>query len=66
LYIGFNPRFLVDVFEIVDSDNPICLGTNPKAPMMIYGNEYNFLVLPINIAVEDKANIKRKFESEAA
>jgi DNA polymerase III sliding clamp (beta) subunit (PCNA family) len=66
LYIGFNPRFLVDVFEIVDSDNPICLGTNPKAPMMIYGSEYSFLVLPINIAVEDKANIKRKFESEAA
>lgn len=66
LYIGFNPRFLVDVFEIVDSDNPICLGTNTKAPMMIYGSEYSFLVLPINIAVEDKANIKRKFESEAA
>jgi len=66
LYIGFNPRFLVDVFEIVDSDNPICLGTNPKAPMMIYGSEYSFLVLPINIAVEDKANIERKFESEAA
>ena len=53
LYIGFNPQFLVDVFDIVDSDNPVCIGTNAKSPMLITGNEYSFLVLPINITKDD-------------
>ena len=53
LYIGFNPQFLVDVFDIVDSENPVCIGTNAKSPMLITGNEYNFLVLPINITKDD-------------
>lgn len=66
LYIGFNPRFLVDAFDVVDSDTPVCIGTNPKAPLMIYGNEYSFLVLPVNLTDEDKSNAERKFGSEAA
>lgn len=49
LYIGFNPQFLVDAFSIVDSDNPVCIGVNDKSPMIIAGNEYKFLVLPVNI-----------------
>ena len=49
LYIAFNPQFLADAFSIVDSDNPVCIGTNAKSPMLITGNEYSFLVLPINI-----------------
>lgn len=49
LYIGFNPKFLADAFGIVDSDAPVCIGTNPKAPMLISGNEYSFLVLPVII-----------------
>lgn len=53
LYIGFNPQFLVDVFDIVDSDNPVCIGTNAKSPMLITGNEYSFLVLPVNITQND-------------
>ena len=53
LYIGFNPQFLADVFDIVDSENPVCIGTNAKAPMIITGNEYSFLVLPVNINKDD-------------
>lgn len=53
LYIGFNPQFLADVFNIIDSDNPVCIGTNAKAPMLITGNEYSFLVLPINFPKDD-------------
>lgn len=53
LYIGFNPKFLVDVFSIVDSDNPVCIGINGKSPMIITGNEYRFLVLPVNITNND-------------
>lgn len=50
LYIAFNPQFLADAFSIVDSDNPVCIGTNAKSPMLITGNEYSFLVLPVNIS----------------
>ena len=53
LYIGFNPQFLADVFNIIDSENPVCIGTNAKAPMIITGNEYSFLVLPVNITKYD-------------
>ena len=60
MYIGFNPQFLADVFSVVDSDNPICIGTSPKAPMLIYGNEYSFLVLPVNFG-NDAVNYKEKF-----
>lgn len=53
LHIGFNPQFLADVFNIVDSENPVCIGVNAKAPMIITGNEYSFLVLPVNIYDSD-------------
>ena len=53
LYIAFNPQFLADAFSIVDSDKPVCIGTNAKSPMLITGNEYSFLVLPINITNDD-------------
>ena len=53
LYIAFNPQFLADAFSIVDSDKPVCIGTNAKSPMLITGNEYSFLVLPINITSDD-------------
>lgn len=53
LYIAFNPQFLSDAFSIVDSDNPVCIGNNAKAPMLITGNEYSFLVLPVNITSDD-------------
>lgn len=48
MYIGFNPQYMVDVFRVVDSDKPVCVGTNPKSAMMITGNEYSFVVLPIH------------------
>ena len=53
LYIAFNPQFLADAFSIVDSDSPVCIGTNAKSPMLITGNEYSFLVLPVNITSDD-------------
>lgn len=48
-YIGFNPQFLTDAFNIVDSDKPLCFGTGSKAPLLINGDEYKILVLPVNI-----------------
>ena len=48
-YIGFNPRYLTDVFSIVDADEPVCTGSMDICPLMINGNEYSFLLLPVNI-----------------
>lgn len=61
-YIGFNPSYLVDVFSIVDTDYPVCEGKSNKSPLFVYGNEYSFLILPVNIGneVEDmKQSINR-------
>lgn len=52
-YIGFNPQFLTDAFSIVDSDKPLCFGTGNKAPLLINGDEYKILILPVNIGNED-------------
>ena len=38
-----------DAFSIIDCDNPVCRGKNNKSPMFIDGNEYSFLILPVNI-----------------
>lgn len=54
LYIGFNPHYLADAFSMVDTDNPVCRGKNNKSPLFIDGNEYKFLVLPVNISEEVK------------
>lgn len=51
--IGFNPQYLAEAFNIVDSDEPVCIGTNPKAPMVIKGNEYSFLILPVSLTGTD-------------
>lgn len=50
MFIGFNPKFLVDVFSIIDTNNPVCRGKNNKSPMFIDGNEYSFVILPVNFA----------------
>lgn len=50
-YIGFNPRYLTDVFSIVDADEPICTGNKDVCPLIIKGNEYSFLLLPVNIRI---------------
>ena len=53
LYIGFNPYYIADAFSIIDCDNPICRGKDNKSPMFIDGNEYNFIILPVNIGNGD-------------
>lgn len=60
LYIGFRPQFLTDVFSIVDSDEPVCVGSTAKSPMIIYGNEYSFLVLPVILNYSGVMEILRK------
>lgn len=58
--ICFNPQFLENVFSIVDSDYPRCIGVSAKSPIIIKGDEYSFLVLPVSSvrAKEDRENIE--------
>lgn len=66
-YIGFNPQFLADAFNIVDSDKPLCFGTSNKAPLLINGNEYKILILPVNIGNEDcSAEFTKRIRGEVA
>ena len=66
-YIGFNPQYLADAFRIVDSNKPTCVVTNAKSPMMIYGEEYSFLVLPINISQDDYSiSFTKRIKDEVA
>ena len=66
-YIGFDPQFLTDAFNIVDSDKPICFGTNNKAPLFINGNEYKILILPVNIGNGDcSAEFTKRIKSKVA
>lgn len=53
LYIGYNPKFLVDVFNIIDSDEPVCILKDRVSPLIITGNEYSFLILPVSIRYKD-------------
>ena len=66
LYIGFNPYYLSDVFGMVDTDYPLCNGKNSKSPLFIYGKEYSFLVLPVNIGLEEENMKKCMNRSRAA
>lgn len=48
--IGFDPQFLTEIFETVDTEKPECIGDTSKSPLIIKGNEYQFLVLPVNFS----------------
>ena len=59
-YIGFNPDFLMNSFNIVDADNPVCKGCNNKSPLLVEGNEYSFVILPVYI--KDLTEIEKMSE----
>lgn len=67
LYIGYNPKFLVDVFNIIDSDEPVCIGKDRVSPLIITGNEYSFLILPVSIGNKNYiTNFTKKIRGEVA
>ena len=67
LYIGYNPKFLVDVFNIIDSDEPVCIGNNRVSPLILTGNEYSFLILPVNVNNSSSLmKFKEKLNKEVA
>lgn len=66
LYIAFNPSYIADAFSIVDSDEPECVGSNAKSPIVIKGDEYSFLILPINIKNNCEAAFTKHIKGEVA
>lgn len=68
-YVGFDPKYLTEIFNVVDSEKPVCIGGNAKSPMIITGNEYSFLVLPVIITegINNYCKIfKNRIKGEAA
>ncbi len=66
LYIGFNSSYLADAFSVVDSDKPVCFGSNAKSPLIINGNEYSFLILPVNIGTDYNKEFSERNKEEVA
>ncbi len=52
IYIGFNPRFLLDALKVIDDETVDIYLVNPKAPCFIRDEEetYTYLILPVNIS----------------
>ena len=50
IMIGFNPKFVMDVLRVIDSDEVYMYMVNPKSPCFIRDDDdtYIYLVLPIN------------------
>ena len=48
--IGFNPRFLTDIFKVIDEDEVKISFINPKSPCFIKDDagSYIYMVLPVN------------------
>lgn len=53
ILIGFNPRFLMDAFKVIDEEQITIYMINPKAPCFIKDQEesYVYLILPVNFNV---------------
>lgn len=51
-YIGFNPTFWNDAMKVIDTEKALVTLVNNKAPAFIYGDEYSFLLLPMNTDVD--------------
>lgn len=50
IMIGFNPKFVMDVLRVIDSDTVDIYMVNPKSPCFVRDEEdsYIYLILPIN------------------
>lgn len=46
---GYDPRYLLDAINNVDTDRVKIGWTSPKAPMILSGDLYQFVVLPVNV-----------------
>ena len=56
LHIGFNPHFIMDILrEVDDEDLELHFGSDSFSPLLISGDGYKYLVLPVSINEGQKA-----------
>lgn len=60
IMIGFNPLYICSALKIVDSEYPVCIGGGSKSPMIIQGNEYKILIMPVNIDDPIRENVMKR------
>lgn len=59
MIIGFNPRYLTEALGIIDVEKANVKLVSSKAPIIIEGNEYLFLIFPVRI--KDGINYEEVF-----
>lgn len=59
MIIGFNPRYLTEALGIIDVEKANVKLVSSKAPIIIEGNEYLFLILPV--CIKDGINYEEVF-----
>lgn len=59
MIIGFNPRYLTEALGIIDVEKANVKLVSSKAPIIIEGNEYLFLIVPVRI--KDGINYEEVF-----
>lgn len=64
LMIAFNPWFTLDALKIADGEEIYCTATTPESPLMIYSNSYSFLILPIKVNDERRAQLQEILDNE--
>ncbi|MEG1353659.1 MAG: hypothetical protein RR255_00035 [Bacilli bacterium] len=64
LIITFNTWSMLDALKIADGEEIYCTATSPTAPLMIYSSSYAFLILPIKVKDELKAQLQEILDNE--
>lgn len=64
LMILFNTQYLIDVLSGINVDNVECHMTGYKSPVMFYGEEFRFLVLPKSYDVDKGKRIAKTITKE--
>ena len=49
LRIGFNPKFVTDMLRVIPDEAITMQFSNPKAPVIVTGETYTYLILPVNM-----------------
>ena len=63
---AFNPSYLNEALKIVDTDKIEIKANGQCHPMMIYGEQYSFLVLPVKVDDKDWEKIAEKIKQDRA
>ena len=60
MFISINPKYLLNIFQAIDIDEPTCLIANNISPILINGDEFSFLLCPIRIDDKLKESCLKK------